>query len=151
MAAVAAPTNLLINSSYIGKTLEFVKSAKSRIWIYAYTWRWYGHSPEIPMQQLNMAILAASKRGVDVKAITYFSDQQALLKSLGLNVRTLNSLQTMHAKAVAIDSKTLILGSHNLTKKGTEDNLEVSLATQELEPVLQFERYFQGVWDNLTK
>lgn len=149
--AEARHSLLLINYGFIEKATDAIKAAKSRIWICAYTWQWYGHSPELAMQQFNSEVVKAKNRGVQVRALMYHSKQAEYIKSLGIDTRMLTSRKMMHAKVVCVDSKTLILGSHNLTKKGTEDNMELSLLTQDLEAVLQFERFFNGVWVNYTK
>ena len=141
------PTELVLDHEYTGKVLEFVKEAKSEILVCAYAWRWYSNQPEIGIQKLNMALLAAKRRGVRVRVLCSGYRVHELLRTFDFDSRYVERTRMLHTKAVCVDNKTLIIGSHNLTKRANTDNYEVSVAIQETEPILQFKTYFEKIWE----
>lgn len=141
---------LLLDDKFIETALRAVKDAKRRVWVTCYDWRWYENEPESTIQQFNSAVYIAKRRGVDVRAIC---DKRAITSNLqmqGIDARFLRTNKTLHTKAILIDDTALILGSHNLTKRGADQNFECSVLIKELEPILQFERYFQAMWQHLA-
>ena len=138
---------LILDRDFAGKAAEFVKDAKSEIRIFAYAWRWYENEPELDIQKFNIEVLKATRRGVKVRAIV---DTFAIFKELsaqGIDCRFLEPVRTVHTKAIMIDDKTLVLGSHNLTKRATSGNLEMSVAIQDYATTDQFILYFDTMWD----
>lgn len=69
------------------------------------------------------------------------------LRELGVHVKGVERNRMMHTKAFCIDSRTLIIGSHNLTKRATSQNYEMSIMTQEFQVVDAFMTYFEAVWN----
>lgn len=143
--------SLLIKDAFIEKALEQVKAAKTSILISAYDWRWYANSPEKPIQQLNAALYAKSKQGVQVRALLDKSKQANLLRTYKIDAKTFPNTITMHTKAILIDEKSLILGSHNLTVRGTSENYEVSLLVVDPTACLLFYDYFTKMWQNYAQ
>lgn len=141
------PTELVLDHAYTGKAQEFVKNAKSEILVCAYAWRWYSNQPEIGIQKLNMALYEAQKRGVRVRVLCSGYRIHTLLRTFRFDSRYVERTRMLHTKAICIDNKTLIVGSHNLTKRANTDNYEVSVAIQETEPILQFKEYFEKIWE----
>lgn len=139
-------TQIILDASYCGKVIEFLQHARSDIRVCAYAWRWYANEPEIPIQKLNIAILQARQRGVIVRCLVDTLPTYNMLKALGLDARAVDSTRMMHTKAIGIDDKTLILGSHNLTKRANTDNYEMSIVTQEVDAVLLYNDYFDRMW-----
>lgn len=144
--AAVQPVELILDRDFIGKAASFVKGAKSEIRIFAYAWRWYENEPELDIQKFNIEVLKATRRGVKVRAIV---DTFAIFKEMsarGIACRYLEPVRTVHTKAIMIDDKTLIIGSHNLTKRATEGNFEASVAIQDYSTIDQFRRYFDIMW-----
>lgn len=138
---------LILDRDFAGKAAEFVKDAKSEIRIFAYAWRWYENEPELDIQKFNIEVLKATRRGVKVRAIV---DTFAIFKEMrahGIECRFLEPVRTVHTKAIMIDDKTLVLGSHNLTKRATSVNIEMSVAIQDYATTDQFRLYFDTMWD----
>lgn len=140
------PTQIILDASYCGKVIEFLQHARSDVRVCAYAWRWYHNEPEIPIQKLNVALLQAQRRGVSVRCLVDTRPTLEMLKSLGFAARCVDSTRMMHTKAIGIDDKTLILGSHNLTKRANTDNYEMSIVTQEPSCVLDYNDYFERMW-----
>ena len=143
------PVKLILNGDYIGSVLDYINAATDDIAICAYAWRWYMNEPDLYMQKFNVAILRAVGRGVKVRVICDNEMTYALLKKAGVNVKYVRGNRVMHIKAICIDYKVLVLGSHNLTKNATQNNYEASVIITEFEPIEQFMRYFNGIWGQL--
>ena len=145
-SAAVRPTQIILDNSYALKAKAFVLDAVSEIRLCAYAWRWYDSEPALEIQQFNIELLRAAKRGVQVRVLV---DTEAMSKrfgSLGFNVRSVQPTRMLHTKALAIDQKTLVVGSHNLTKRANSDNYEISVAIQDHEPIAQFVSYFDRLW-----
>ena len=143
---VVQSVKLILDRDFASKAAEFVKDSKIEIRIFAYAWRWYENEPELDIQKFNIEVLKATRRGVKVRAIV---DTYAIFKEMsarGIDCRYLEPVRTVHTKAIMIDDKTLIIGSHNLTKRATEGNFEASVAIQDYSTIDQFRRYFDIMW-----
>lgn len=140
------PVEVILSNEYASKAIAFIREAKSEIFICAYAWRWYENEPEIGIQRLNVEIMRAKARGVRVRALVDGYKVFQFVQNLGINSRYVERARMLHAKAICIDKKTLIIGSHNLTKRANNDNIEISVAIQETEAILQFYTYFEKIW-----
>lgn len=139
-------TRLILGDEFCDKVIEFIKDAKNEIFICAYAWRWYYNDPGISIQKLNIELLHAQRRGVKINVIVDTYQMWCVFTSVGFKSRYVDKSKTMHSKAISIDNKTLVIGSHNYTKRATSDNYEASLAVQDYEVVAQFKEYFYRVW-----
>ena len=145
-SATVWPTRLILDNDYTAQAIAIVKDAKTEIRLCAYAWRWYENEPEIGIQKLNIELLRAVRRGVIVRALV---DTDALMRrftSLGFNCRSVVNNRMLHTKAICVDRSSLVVGSHNLTKRANTDNYEVSILTQDFEPLAQFVDYFDRMW-----
>lgn len=139
-------TELIIDSKYCDIVREFVDAAKGEILICAYAWRWYENDPAAEIQKLNSSLMAARLRGVNIRVLAESQIIRDRLRALGVQVKGVERNRMMHTKAFCIDSRTLIIGSHNLTKRATSQNYEMSIMTQEFQVVDAFMTYFEAVW-----
>lgn len=142
------PVHLLIDGDYITKATECVKSAKEQINICAYTWKWYENAPEKAIQKFNAAICAKILKGVQVRAIIEMTQQAGYLREYGIECKILPTKRVMHTKAIQIDEKFLIVGSHNLTDRANSENYEISTLVTDISSILLFKDYFNKVWEN---
>jgi phosphatidylserine/phosphatidylglycerophosphate/cardiolipin synthase-like enzyme len=140
-------TELILDRTFCGKVRDFVDDCKSEVRVMAYAWRWYDNDPASEIQRLNIALLNVVRWGRPVRVIVTNYDMFVHLSQLGFDVRYVHRGEMLHSKAIAIDRKTLIIGSHNLTKRATEQNFEVSVAIQDADVVEQFCEYFDRVWE----
>lgn len=137
---------VVVNREYLDVARKLVSNTKSELRIFAYAWRDYPHKPESKIQSFNVAIAQAVRRGVVVRAIV---DNETIYNSLsarGVQCRYVPGNLSMHAKVLAGDRKDILLGSHNLTMRAFEDNIEVSILCHEFEAVEQFCTYFDKLW-----
>lgn len=148
-AAVELPTvQLLFDDQYIATAIQCVRKAKSSISICAYAWRWYENAPEKQIQKFNYEVASAVKRGVFVRAILDQRTQASLLKGYGITSKVYPTDKAMHTKAILCDESMLLIGSHNLTERGTAENYEISVALSDPTACLLFNDYFNKMWDN---
>lgn len=139
-------TALILDNKYCSTVIEFIRDAQSEIRLCAYAWRWYIDEPEIPIQQLNIELYRARERGVKVRCLVDTAATAQMLRDIGFNVRYISTNRMLHTKAIGIDAKTLVIGSHNLTKRASTDNYELSLVTQEPQVILGYNDYFDRMW-----
>jgi len=141
-------TELLFDSAFITKAAECVKAAKRRVYICAYAWRWYENSPEKSIQKFNYEIARRSLLGLDIRAILNQRTQASYLQQYGISTRTFPTDRAMHTKAILVDDDTLLIGSHNLTDRGTDENYEISVLVQDPQACMLFAEYFEKMWQN---
>lgn len=145
---IVQSTQLILDNEYAAIAREFVMDAHSEIRLCAYAWRWYENEPEIDIQKLNIELLRAKNRGVHVRCLVDTEAMALRFATLGFDVRCVVNTRMLHTKAIGVDAKTLILGSHNMTKRATTDNYEMSIATQESHVVAGYNDYFDRMWDS---
>ena len=121
---------ILIGSDYPKKMIPLLDGAKKNIEIVVYDWRWYADQVGHPVQQFNMAIARAVNRGVIVRAVVNAHILVPVLTKVGVKVRQLKDRRTLHTKLVIIDSRTLVIGSHNFTRNAFTSNIETSIITE---------------------
>lgn len=139
---------IILDGTYADRAMAFIADASHEIRICAYAWRWYDSEPELAIQKFNIALWRAQRRGVVVRILVDTVAMATAFTSLGFNVRSVVPTRMLHTKALVIDEKTLVIGSHNLTKRATRDNYEASLAIQDFEIVAQFIDYFDRLWNS---
>lgn len=117
----------LIGGDYQKEMIKCIDSAVREIDIVTYDWRWYENQPQHPVQQFNLALLRAVKRGVQVRAV--LNDDLLLnrLTTLGIRARVLNDRRVLHSKIIIFDRSLLAIGSHNLTRNAFTTNIESSV------------------------
>jgi hypothetical protein len=80
-------------------------------------------------------------------------EQQKLIeriKDFGLNTDFVKLQRRCHTKGIIIDSKEVMLGSHNLTNAGALFNRDASLLVRDPEVAKYFEKVFLFDWDFLA-
>lgn len=142
---------LLFDDAYIRTAIDCIRNAKKSIYICAYAWRWYENAPEKDIQKFNYEIAKKSRAGLDIRAILDQRTQSTLLQGYGINTKSLPTDRAMHTKAILVDDDCLLIGSHNLTERGTAENYEVSVATSDTDACLLFKDYFERMWQNYAE
>lgn len=140
------PTALILNGEFIAAARKLLGHAQSEVRLCAYAWRWYENEPEIGIQLLNLDLYALRRRGVVVRAIVDTLAMRETFRALGFDCISIPSDRTLHTKAIGVDSTGLMIGSHNLTKRGTSDNIEASVLIYDAEPVIAYNEYFDKMW-----
>jgi len=137
---------IIVGGQYVQKVIPLIKSASKDILICAYAWRWYENQPERAIQQFNYEIVKAQNRGVQIRAILEVRSTAQKLRDLGIKAKSVDTNQVMHIKAITVDDRHLVIGSHNLTKRGTAENYEASVILDDPSSALTFKDYFDSIW-----
>ena len=137
----------LIGKDYPLHVIPMIENAKKCIDVVMYDWRWYGDKPGHTMQQLNNALVQATRRGVRVRAVVNTGDHAKFLATLGIKARTLRDKRTLHSKLIIIDDTKLIIGSHNLTANAFYRNLESSVALELPPGGNRIAEYFENLYN----
>lgn len=168
MRANYFPTRLMVENcqslvtplpggAFIQKLLEAIGGAQHRVDALQYQWNFYPHKPESPMQELNNAVMGASRRGVKVRVYlnieSYSHNLSAInnrakanLTNAGIAVKFSPQFPIMHSKIFLIDDDIVVLGSHNLSHRSVTVNDETSVLIKSREVCMEFRRYFELLW-----
>lgn len=147
----------IIASDYPKVVVPLVTEARSKIEILMYEWKWYGHSSAGGVQKLNLALVAAARRGVKIRvlmnsesmghAITKINGRtMSFLQRYGMEVKMGQFGGVVHAKMMIIDDDWLILGSHNYSMSAFSRNQEASIAVKGREEIARYRDFFKNLW-----
>lgn len=137
---------LIIGADYFTAIVDEIDKASSSIYIMMFDWRWYESDFTLPISLINQALVRAKRRGVSVFALTNYSGIVVRLLSLGIQAKEWTGSRLMHAKALAIDRKVFISGSHNFTANAMGENVEISTLQNDEAICSQFITYFETLW-----
>jgi hypothetical protein len=73
------------------------------------------------------------------------------LKAVGFNMKCIRMQAGCHTKGIIVDSKTVLLGSHNFTNQGVQVNRDASLLIQNSAIARYYERIFLHDWERLAR
>jgi len=149
-----------LGSDYPEKVTPLLQGAVQSIDILMYEWKWYTHELAGGVEKFNLAFQAAARRGVKVRALLNIESMgHAITK---INTRTAQFLQlagvevkfgqvgvATHAKMIVIDQKTLVLGSHNVSKGSFSKNQEASIIVEGGEAIRAYIDYFNLLWSQM--
>lgn len=136
----------LIGRDYSKQVVDFIGSAKYKIYIIVYEWRWYPNKIESEIQIFNQAIIQARKRGVQVCALINQDETGEILKQQGIVVKKPLGNTLLHTKLMIIDDDIVILGSHNYTMSAFSLNQEASVYIRGYSSVKDYISYFINLW-----
>ena len=118
-----AQTNLAI-STFMGNLLEYKRSRQSRA--------------------LLSELASASARRVRLRLLCSKTMHTDLFDDVNVDVRTYTGDGIYHAKFVVADSRSVILGSHNITYNAAMRNKETSLRIESRDLAQRLEQYFNA-------
>jgi cardiolipin hydrolase len=107
--------------------------------------------------RLSDAIIAAQKRGIQVRLITDNDkalDQGSDIARLidhGIDVRMDSTENHMHHKFAVVDKHVLVNGSFNWTRSATDYNQENILVTNEPKLVAAYFNEFESLWNEFSR
>ena len=156
---LATPAKIIptIAADFPEVVIPILKNAKSSIDILVYEWKWYGHQGATAIQQFNLEVCSAARRGVKVRVlmnIEHYSHPitkintrtERFLKQAGCEVRMAKIGSRTHAKMIIVDRNILTVGSHNFCKSSFTTNSEVSITLAECSVIVEYCRYFDSLW-----
>jgi phosphatidylserine/phosphatidylglycerophosphate/cardiolipin synthase-like enzyme len=136
----------LIGADYPKKVVPLIDSAKKNIDIAVYDWRWYIDQPGHPAQALNLAIVRAVRRGVQVRAVVNTSHIVPTLQKVGIRAKIIPQRKTLHAKLVIVDNETLVIGSHNFSRNAFASNIETSVMIDIPSENTRFQEFYTNIF-----
>lgn len=159
MSAVNAEIETIIGSDYPKIVVPLLQAASQTIDIIMYEWKWYTHEAAGGVEKFNLAVQAAARRGVKVRVLMNTESMGQAITKINANTGQYLSLAgcevkfgqigvATHAKILIIDQRTLILGSHNVSKASFSKNQECSVAITGGEAIRPYIDYFRLLWDH---
>lgn len=130
------------------RLLDLMNNAREQLDICVFT---------ISDNRLSDAIIAASKRGVNVRIITDNDktmdrgNDTAYLMEQGIAVKMDDTSNHMHHKFMVVDNKLLANGSFNWTRSATKYNQENILVTNESSLVMSYSQAFETLWQDFDR
>lgn len=137
----------IIGADFPKKVIPLLNNAKKNIDIVIYDWRWYPDQPAHPVQLFNMALVKASNRGVQIRAILNSRELLPVLNSVGIKAKQVKDKRIIHSKLLIIDNVLLILGSHNFSRNAFGSNVETSLAISIPKTNNRFSTFFNNLYN----
>lgn len=149
---VATRAALVADKEYHDLLLKQVREAKRRIICAFYLFKVTDRRGNLPAA-LAQELVQAKRRGVEVAVILEGDDPvgpenrlvAAYLTRNGVKVRYPQGRRTVHAKAVVVDDRYVLIGSHNITHAALSKNRELSVLLDSPELAAQTTRYLEGI------
>jgi V8-like Glu-specific endopeptidase len=151
---------LLTPDNYLGHVIDLVRSAQSRLFIQNQSLTLLDplENNERAFLELWQAIKSRQKAGVDVRMIfrVHFDEDEARvikdrLVKFGFEPERVRVQKGCHTKGVIVDSKVLLIGSHNWTNQGVTANRDASLIFKHPEIARYYEQIFLFDWERLAR
>ncbi len=136
----------LIGNEFPKELIPLIKSAKHTIRVIVFIWKWYETQPGNSCQLFTQSIIAAGKRGVDVRACVNSRTISSFLSQNGIKCRIPISKSLMHTKMILIDDNICVLGSHNFSQSAFSSNFETSVLLKDDPSIERFSQFFESMW-----
>jgi phosphatidylserine/phosphatidylglycerophosphate/cardiolipin synthase-like enzyme len=147
------------NRVYFDKVHSIISGARHTVFVIMYSMDYYPDYPYGHQSRLLSDLIAAKKRGVDVRVLLEISDWNEnltdqnrttadYLKKNGVEVRFDTLDTTTHSKLLVVDSRIVVVGSVNWTYSAIDENNEASVVVYSNAIAIRFGKYFQELWQN---
>lgn len=136
---------IIIGREFSKVVTQLIKEAKQSVKILAYDWRWYPTDIGSSIQKFNLEILHAVNRGVDINVLLNGDGVFDDYVRKNIKIKRVHTKRIMHIKLIIIDEKTLVIGSHNLTKNAFELNHEMSVVLDDPVALSHCNRFFDDL------
>ena len=134
-----------------------VAAAKTNIDVIQYQWNFYPGKPKDSLQKFNQILLTKIRSGVKCRALLNKEGRgqqltainmraSTYLKEAGAIVKFGRTFPITHAKLWLIDDDFTVVGSHNLSSRSFNMNIETSVVIINREICMEFRRYFNEIW-----
>lgn len=140
---------ILSPDNYLERTLELLQGAERSIYFQNQSFKIRKTRPE-GYERLLRTLLEKQKGGLDVRIIFRpFQDIRSDIEALteyGFDVGRVRLDTKCHTKGIVVDSRAVLIGSHNWTNAGTSYNRDASLLFHDEEAARYFESLFLYDW-----
>jgi len=148
---------LVLDNQYLSVARALVEQAKKEICVSSFKLEINDKPRGRDLKSFFQAIVDKSKSGVKVKVLFNWHDDKKsvamtnysasiFLKSAGIDIRYLRNNRCCHAKLLMIDKEKILLGSHNLSVRSTQNNFELSYLIPDPETVAQVGAVFESLF-----
>ncbi len=126
--------------------LPLINSAQKYIYIPAFL---------ITEKNMTSALIAAKRRGVDVKIIIDAvnargkSSKHKILRNNGILVKTENYAGKLHSKSIIIDDKYVVIASMNFSHSGNTKNDENLIVLKNSDAAIFYRKFFEYLWGKI--
>jgi hypothetical protein len=146
---------LLTPDNYAGHTLALIRSATESVWFQNQYINFRNTGEDFPAFQLLVGALRAKiAEGLDVRIICRdFMRQESvdILLALGFPREIIRLQPGCHNKAIIVDGKVAMLGSHNWSNEGVSTNRDASLIFFDEEIARYLARIYEHDWRRLAR
>lgn len=136
----------IIGSQFPKIVIPKINETKNTIDIIIFDWRWYFNDAGSAVQLFNQSVVRAVRRGVRVRAITNNSQITQTLKKVGIEAKTPATKNIIHSKLMLLDSKIIVIGSHNYTQPAFTANHELSVMFEDEKLAQEYKDFFNSLW-----
>ena len=145
---------LLTPDNFMDHVIELVDTAKETIDLQNQTLKWRDSNIDARFEELMDTILRKHKAGVQVRIILrsdYSPEMKEMLVRKGFKANQIKLQSKCHTKGIIVDSRRVLLGSHNLSEAGALANRDASLIVDDDEVAKYFKSVFQFDWDRASR
>ena len=143
---------VLRNGAYAGALQTQIRGAKRRIICAFYLFKITGKKKGLPAA-ISGELIRARQRGVEVTVILDAGKSSTLenraaaglLLQNGVSVRFPNPRRVTHLKAMVIDDRYVLIGSHNLTQAALAHNNELSVLLDSPQVAAEVTGYLEAI------
>ena len=158
----AKDVQVITDRQYFAVVRSCIREAKSSIRMMMYQASYYKTYKDSPSNVLIRELIAAKKRGLEVKVILERREEKekeaqkntgtgALLAQGGVEVVYDPLNLVTHTKLLLIDGRISVVGSTNWTYSALEKNHEAAVLIRSPEVANNLQNYFQDVWKTCSK
>lgn len=137
---------IIIGNTFLKKVLPLIKNAEKTIEIIVFYWSFDYNDEKDSASKLVKELQNAIGRNVKVKILVNSEAVAERLYKCGFDVRNIYSSRLMHPKVMILDKKIAVIGSHNYTMAGFENNLEVSYIVDLETSENDLQYFFNHLW-----
>jgi len=138
--------SVIIGKEFADKVIPLIRKTQKTIDIIVYDWRWHPDQIGSKIQRFNNELVMCRRKNNRIRVITDSPHLLTILKNVNFEVKKNISKRKLHTKLMIIDSKTVILGSHNYTMNAFTINYEVSVIVEDEKAVARLKLYFENLW-----
>lgn len=148
---------LLLDERFLPAAVGLIEKAKIEVYIIAYLLTVPSQRKSGKEVKLFEALLEARGKKLDCRVLlNYTYPESSITKQNkeafkwlgfhGIRCRYVSRNRTVHAKMIIVDGVTLIIGSHNWSRRALERNVEASVKVKETGVVEEARERFLDLW-----
>lgn len=144
---------ILTDNEFLPQAKALIESAQRSIDISTFKAEITTKPRGLALSQFFKTLLLKAKEGISIRFLINWNQERRScpktnlyviteLKKTGIDIRHLKNNRCCHAKAIIVDKKKLIIGSHNLSVKSCHNNFEISYIVSDPEEVTSLSSTF---------